>query len=259
MKFLNTIFNSLCIPDTAPVVASATVGLGAADNVIIITFDKAIDVYEVPDAEDFELTFSGGAVVISAVQITAGTNNPISITLDRAIEYEEAGVVAYTPGTTKLVGENGKYVVAFTEDVINHITQATGVEDWTNEPLTPYNTFDSSADVISEAINIGVKDAVATSNAFVGASGDEFEINVMMLVNSGVVPFVTIYDCEYATPNMGLSFDETFELSDGGDGVWYLDWVHYVIPEGASGYLAISISVSEATNFSVSDVTVNKL
>jgi len=103
-----------------PVVTSVTVGSEAADNIIMVYFGKNLDVDGLPTETDFVITFSGGAVTITGIQIyeSEETHNPMGITLNRVIVAGETGTVAYSG--TALIGENGYTVAAFTKSVTNN-------------------------------------------------------------------------------------------------------------------------------------------
>jgi hypothetical protein len=100
-------------------ITSASIYVGAGNNIVMMYFADDIDTGQILDAGDFIAEFSGGPVTITAITIydAPATNNPVGATLNRVIAAGETGKITYVRGTTALVGLSGLYVMNFTQNV----------------------------------------------------------------------------------------------------------------------------------------------
>ena len=137
-----------------PVFVSAEVGNVGADK-IYITFDGDLRTTSVPDVTDFALSFSGGAVTVTTVEVFT---THVLLTLSRDITYGETGTITYTIGSTPLKGLNNNNISEFTDVVINNISSG----------VTQYVVYTDGFDYIRK----GVRDETFYIEIWNGSSYD---------------------------------------------------------------------------------------
>lgn len=118
------------VSHTPPVFVSAEIG-NVDNNILVITYDIEIDPFSVPANSDYSVTFSGGAVTITDIQILSdgdGKFYTVEITLSRLINTGETGTFSYTPGDDPIrsrTDEEGIAAALTSEDVTNNVTTIT--------------------------------------------------------------------------------------------------------------------------------------
>lgn len=222
----------MCIADTAPVPTTVIVGGGTlTDNELRIYFNKAINLLIPPVEEDFTTTFSGGAVAVSSVMLYEdGGEYFVDLLLSRSITYGETGTVEYTG--TDLVGDNGKTVAAFTEDVTNNVT-ATYENDFTeiiieSQIWMKYNLVEDGTPYDDTNSNLGLYGALYTWDEAVASAlaidgwhlPTEEEWNVLLTVITGDTYGHTLKIADETYWNDITGHTDTNEFSARGAGYY---------------------------------------
>jgi hypothetical protein len=127
-------------------------------------------------------------------------------------------------------------------------TTAQTLSGWINSGAIPYETFTSSGDDITSAINTTGAGLAYATDFFTPAVGDIYKITFNFTLNSGDKPKLAL-----GTSGGGLS--STFKLLDTGD----TEAILIVTAATAGSRLRISTDTGVSSNFSFTNITLVKL
>ena len=224
------------VPDTtAPVFVSAAVN----GNMLVLTYDEALDMTSTPAGTDFTI----GGVLSVTVNTVAISGSMVTLTLSQAVTFTDVVTVGYTvPATNRLQDAAGNNAIALTDGPVTN-----------NTPVPPTVSITAVNASVTEGMDATFTVAATTAPA------SSLIVNVNV-VDSGVFTSASATGTQTATIPAG-STRATLTVSTVDDGINETDGTITATVDPGPGYM-VAASPGNSAMVTVNDddtpgITVN--